>query len=259
MDISEHYLGEFERYLRAIDTGVITTDRYPHSTQNAHSPSPSPSPVPADHSKLDVRQLQHGLNKLNYRDRQGHSLVIDGEIGIRTREAISAFQVAHHLKADGHADMPTLNALRRAEHTPSPVDPCHRHHELYRQVLDGVHILDQTLGRTPNAESQQMVASLTLLAMENGLKHVDHVVISRSNDHVREGENVFVVQGRLDDPAHLRGHMKTQLAAQTPVVDSFRQIEVFNVRESHEQGMTNLQHGAQQAQVAHHAPPSMVR
>lgn len=259
IDFNVAHLDKFDRYLRDIDTGAITTDHYPNHTQNANAPAANPAPTGHADQVLDTQRVQHLLNKLGYRDRQGHSLVIDGEVGMRTQDALSAFHHAHHLKPDGLSDMATLNALRRAEHAPSPVDPCHRDHALYRQTLNGVHILDKTLGRTPDAASQQMAASLTLLAKENGLKRVDHVVLNEGNAQVDKGENVFIVQGRIDDPAHLRAHTKTQLAAQTPVVDSFRKIEVFNLHESHEQGITNLQHGTQQVSVGQHASPSMVR
>jgi hypothetical protein len=197
------------------------------------------------------------LNKLGYRDGRGHSLVTDGEVGTRARDALLAFQHAHHLKPDGLADMAMLNELRSAEHTPSLVDPCHQDHELYLQVLDAVHVLDHTLGRTPDATSQQMAASLTLLAKENGLKRVDHVVLNEGNAHVRKSENVFIVQGRIDDPAHLRAHMKTQLATETPVTDAFHKIETFNLREQHEQSIAHAPQGMLHAPVTQRAPHSL--
>jgi hypothetical protein len=255
IDFNVAHLDKFDLYLRDIDTGVITTDRYPSHTQNAHAPSETP--VPAGQGYLDAQQVQHMLNKLGYRDGHGHSLVIDGEVGMRTRDALSAFQHAHHLKADGHTDTPTLKALLRAEHTPSPVDPCHRDHALYRQVLDGVHMVDRAMGRTPDAASQQMAASLTLLAKENGLKRVDHVVFNEGNAQVRKGENVFIVQGRIDDPAHLRAHMKTQLAAETPVTDIFHKIETFNLREQHEQSMAHARQEMLHAPITQHARQSL--
>src|SRR3546814_10024735 len=73
-----------------------------------------------------------------------------------------------------------------------------------------------------------MIASLARLARENGLERIDHVVLSGQAERLRPGENVFVVQGRLDDPAHLRAHMKTQLAVDTPAADSFRELQAFD-------------------------------
>src|SRR3546814_10063325 len=53
------------------------------------------------------------------------------------------------------------------------------------------------------------------------LARVDHVVLSGKSEFVRSpGQNIFVVQGKLEDPAHIRAHMDTELAARTPVPES---------------------------------------
>ncbi|WP_323808475.1 XVIPCD domain-containing protein [Lysobacter enzymogenes] len=38
------------------------------------------------------------------------------------------------------------------------------------------------------------------------------------------------MQGRLDDPAHLRAHMKTDQAVRTPERASFEKVETLNER-----------------------------
>src|SRR3546814_11348228 len=63
----------------------------------------------------------------------------------------------------------------------------------------------------------------------------------------RPGENVFVVQGRLDDPAHVRAHMKTQLAVDTPAADSFRELQAFDRAAQ----QARVQQQAQAASVEH--------
>lgn len=62
------------------------------------------------------------------------------------------------------------------------------------------------------------------------MTRVDHVVFSTRTGQVAAGENVFVVQGRLDDPAHLRAHMKTEEATRTPESVSFAKVEALNER-----------------------------
>jgi hypothetical protein len=57
---------------------------------------------------------------------------------------------------------------------------------------------------------------------------VDHVVLSIDNGQVKQGEHVFVVQGAMNDPAHRLAYMKTQLAIDAPVAESFRQLEQGN-------------------------------
>jgi hypothetical protein len=109
-----------------------------------------------------------------------------------------------------------------------PTHPGHPDHQLHLQGRDAVHRLDASLGRAPDDNSDRMVASVTRLAREHGLERIDHVVLSEQAGQRPAGENVFVVQGRLDDPAHTRLHMKTQLAVSTPVEDSFRGLQAFH-------------------------------
>src|SRR5260221_12904013 len=49
----------------------------------------------------DVQMLQVFLNDHGYRDGAGHGLVVDGVCGIRTEQAVEAFQRANGLVVDG--------------------------------------------------------------------------------------------------------------------------------------------------------------
>ncbi|MFI8719369.1 XVIPCD domain-containing protein [Stenotrophomonas sp. NPDC077464] len=64
-----------------------------------------------------------------------------------------------------------------------------------------------------------------MLAKENGLSHVDHVVLSDRTSHAAAAENIFVVQGERNDPAHLRASMPTVQAAQAPLEASLERGE----------------------------------
>nr|MDM7672920.1 hypothetical protein [Xanthomonas campestris pv. campestris] len=58
------------------------------------------------------------------------------------------------------------------------------------------------------------------------------------------GQNVFIVQGELSDPAHLRAHMSADQAISTPVEASFRelaQVEQRNVAMQSQQALTQEQ------------------
>jgi murein L,D-transpeptidase YcbB/YkuD len=55
--------------------------------------------------KVTVRSLQYLLNA------HGARLTVDGAFGSSTRKAVTGFQRAHHLKADGVADGATWRAL----------------------------------------------------------------------------------------------------------------------------------------------------
>ena len=112
----------------------------------------------------------------------------------------------------------------------SPTEPSHRDHALYTQIAGHVRAQDQQHGRRWDQTSERLTASLLALSKEAGLTRVDHVVFSARTDRVAAGENVFVVQGRLDDPAHVRAHMKTEEATRTPESASFAKLEALNER-----------------------------
>lgn len=112
----------------------------------------------------------------------------------------------------------------------TPSQAGHPDHGLYSQIAGHVREHDRQNGRPWDEVSQRMTASLLALAKEGGLSQVDHVVFSAKNGRVATGENVFVVQGRLDDPAHLRAHMKTDQAVRTPERASFEKVETLNER-----------------------------
>lgn len=149
--------------------------------------------------------------------------------------------------------------LNRSRHDPSFAT--HPDHILLQQIRGQVRELDHKYGRELDEKSERMSHSLLVLAKEEGLKQVDHVVVSGSSSdgRVRPGENIFIVDGRLDDPAHTRASMRTEVAAQTPIAESNRQLEVVNQRLEYQQ----MQEQAQQQQRDQtqrqeaHGPPVM--
>lgn len=86
--------------------------------------------------------------------------------------------------------------------------------------------LDAKHGRNFDAVSERMSTSLLVLAKDNGLTHVDYVVLSGATADKSAGYNLFVVQGELDNPAHLRAAMPTAQAAQTSVDESIEHLDV---------------------------------
>jgi hypothetical protein len=144
----------------------------------------------------------------------------------------------------------------RQTHTHVPVapsDPAHPDHAMLQQIRDHVCELDRTHGREFDRRSEQLSHSLLTLAKDSGLSRVDHVVLSAQTPTLKPGENVFVVQGDPRDPMMLRANMKTEVAVETPVAESERQLEVVNQRLAQEQ--TQSQAYAQQQ--AAHGPPAM--
>ncbi|TFZ47440.1 hypothetical protein E5C33_01875 [Stenotrophomonas maltophilia] len=95
---------------------------------------------------------------------------------------------------------------------------------LHDQVRQGVAALDAQHGRPFDQTSERLTASLTVLAREQGLQQVDHVLVSNATAQQPAGHNVFVVQGDPANPAHLRAMIPTALAAQTPVEQSMQKL-----------------------------------
>src|SRR3546814_9639956 len=94
------------------------------------------------------------------------------------------------------------------------------------QMRGHVRSLDQRHGREYDEQSERISHSLLALAKDKGLARIDHVVLSGKSEFVRSpGQNLFVVQGKLEDPAHIRAHMDTGLAARTPVPESSINLE----------------------------------
>ncbi|MGH8026325.1 MAG: XVIPCD domain-containing protein, partial [Pseudoxanthomonas sp.] len=88
--------------------------------------------------------------------------------------------------------------------------------------------LDEKSGREYDGQSACMAASAACLAKANGLSRIDQVLLSEARGEVRQGENMFVLQGEPGDPAQRRATMKTQDAANTPVEQSLAQMQALN-------------------------------
>ncbi|PKV13274.1 hypothetical protein CVO74_10590 [Xanthomonas prunicola] len=129
-----------------------------------------------------------------------------------------------------------------------PRDPLHR------QAEEAVRRLEQSLGREYDDNSARLAASSAYLAKENGLTRIDHVVLSESYKSVRQGENVFVVEGALNDPAHKMAHMKTNDAIAQPVEQSLAQLQSLGETQRQQQS----QQQEQQRDQSITPPPRMV-
>ena len=144
--------------------------------------------------------------------------------------------------ADAQTALPLRGTAYGQPEAPSspvlPSQPSHADHALYQQIRDGVEALDARHGRTFDATSERMTASLLVLAKDNGLDRVDHVLLSNATPDKGAGHSLFVVQGEPSDPAHQRAAMPTALAAQTSVEESMQQFDAVS-REAQQRAQTN--------------------
>ncbi|MFL6959613.1 XVIPCD domain-containing protein [Nocardiopsis yanglingensis] len=119
-----------------------------------------------------------------------------------------------------------------------PTQPGHPDHALYQQIREGVEALDAKHGRSFDEVSKCMTASLLVLAKDNDLERVDHVLVSNATREHPAGHTLFVVQGEPSNPAHQRAAMPTELAAQTSVEESLQQFDSVS-REAHQRALAN--------------------
>lgn len=139
------------------------------------------------------------------------------------------------------AASPSSATIQEPEAPPAPLlptQPEHPDHVLYQQVREGVAALDAKHGRTFDEASERMTASLLVLAKDNDLDRVDHVLLSNATADKPAGHTLFVVQGEPSDPAHQRAAMPTELAAQTTVEESMQQFDAVS-REAHQRAFAN--------------------
>lgn len=119
-----------------------------------------------------------------------------------------------------------------------PTQPGHPDHALYQQIREGVEALDAKHGRSFDEVSERMTVSLLVLAKDNGLERVDHVLLSNATREHPAGHTLFVMQGEPSNPAHQRAAMPTELAAQTSVEESLQQFDSVS-REAHQRALAN--------------------
>lgn len=129
------------------------------------------------------------------------------------------------LIGDGQPAQPAPQEAGRLHAAADFTAPHHPRHALWQQCCEGVRALDAAAGKPWDAHSACMAGSLTALAAASGLDRVDHVLLSQRGAECAHGEYVFVVQGRLDDPAHLRAHMPTVAAITQSAERSFQQVQ----------------------------------
>ncbi|MGY4888004.1 XVIPCD domain-containing protein [Stenotrophomonas maltophilia group sp. LNF247] len=128
----------------------------------------------------------------------------------------------------------------------------HSNDPLLSQIHQGVARLDAERGRSFDATSENISASLYALAKANGLTRVDHVLLSDRTAQADVAQNIFIVQGERNDPAQLRASMPTAVAAQTPAETSFERAEQLS-----QSAQVRTQDELQQRQVQEQSSPRM--
>ena len=219
----------------------------PRMPPAAPEPQPQPTPVPAVEHALEEPSIPPAAPV--------HEAIAEAPVAQnRAAEPVAErpAETAQHNNAVPSIAAAEEEATTRAEPrtdtqaaTPPPADavfgpaqPGHPDHALYQQVRQGIEALDAKHGRNFDHTSERMVASLTVLAKDNDLERVDHVLVSKATAEHPAGHALFLVQGEPADPAHHRASMPTEAAAQTSVEESAQQFDVVS-REAQQRAVAN--------------------
>lgn len=133
----------------------------------------------------------------------------------------------------------------------TPVNPHHPDHALYQQIRKEVARLDESHGRSYDQTSERLTGSLLVLAKSNGLDRVDHVALSNPTAQQPGAHTVFVVQGDMGNPGHLRAGMLTEQAVKTPFEESLEQFDVVAHEQEQRNQQLNLQRQFEDDKVQH--------
>jgi len=119
----------------------------------------------------------------------------------------------HTLDSNLHIPIPPPGVAPTMNQPGSP------EHGLYLESRSAVERMEVSLGRGFSADSEKLTQAAALAGYAAGMDHIDHAVISthKRNGQTIVGENLIVVQGALDDPAHVRASVRIDDAlARTP-------------------------------------------
>ncbi len=109
---------------------------------------------------------------------------------------------------------------RERDHTRLRIDDAaHPGHALFTDAQRGVHAHDARVGRAPDHFSDQLAGSLAAQMHAAGGQRIDLVRMSE------DASRTFAVQGKVDDPAHLRVSVDTTVAINTGLEQSSRAVE----------------------------------
>lgn len=125
---------------------------------------------------------------------------------------------------------PRIDAAPQRTGALDPRHPGHADNPMYAQIRSRMEELNTRRGQPWDEASDCAAAGLLCSAKEQGLTRVDHVLGSQERGGMQAGQNLLLVQGRLDDPAQTRACVNAAELARTPEAESFQRLEAINQR-----------------------------
>jgi len=190
-----------------------------------------------------VRIVQERLNRLGYTGSDGARLVEDGVYRLPMQSAVLRYQRDAGLPLSGDLDTPTLQLLAppmlspavnpdrdMRELIPGPLLRSDMHagrgatDPLFLQAQAATRVLEDSLGRSYDRNSQRLAASMACLAKEHGFGRIDEIVLSEKTAHDAAGDYAIVTQGTPRDPTHHWACMTTDHALAQSMTESFERM-----------------------------------
>lgn len=243
LEVDTRYYLQYENYIEDIASGRLAMDATRRTSGMEPRPTVDDGIIRIGETSGLVRLAQQRLNQEGFTGADNQPLAEDGVYRLSMQRAVINYQQAHGLPATGDLDPSTMTQIapsqlpptvnpERANDMPPYMDlrsqmeqPAARETDpRLSQAREAVQRLEAGLGRPYDENSERLAASAACLARDSGLGRVDHVLLSTATASARPGENVFVVQGDLGDPAHRRAHMPTQEALNTPAEESIQKL-----------------------------------
>lgn len=141
---------------------------------------------------------------------------------------------------------PSVHVAAEPEHRLTPEDRV-----LLGRIRQCMHGLDRAHNRAFDEASEQACWAFLPLAKERGITDPQHAVVSIAGPNTKAGEYLFLVQGALDNPAHLRTQMKTMDAMRAPIESSLARVEQLSQEQTRRQAMGPLEEDVQMQAAAH--------
>ncbi|MBB3855543.1 hypothetical protein FHY29_000918 [Xanthomonas arboricola] len=123
-------------------------------------------------------------------------------------------------------DLHGMDSVMKAQEMQSPGQAQGAGSQLFNDAVVRLDGQRERLGLHDDTAFLNTAASVAARASSDGLQRIDHLVPNR------DGDSLIAVQGRMDDPAHLRSHVQTASAANEPAHGNVDQLQQHNQQQS---------------------------
>ncbi|MBB5735224.1 hypothetical protein FHT09_000923 [Xanthomonas arboricola] len=123
-------------------------------------------------------------------------------------------------------DLHGMDSVMKAQDMQAPGQAQGAGSQLFNDAVVRLDGQRERLGLRDDTAFLNTAASVAARASSDGLQRIDHLVPNR------DGDSLIAVQGRMDDPAHLRSHVQTASAANEPAHGNVDQLQQHNQQQS---------------------------